>query len=114
VKFRDVALQNGPRAAWSTPILSHYGKVLGTFGMHYHEVRQPGPRKIQSIDYASRIAGIAIERDRSQTALTRAFEQIEKSEAQLRHIVDAIPQMIAVLNPDGTVLYTSRVHSEVL
>jgi formate hydrogenlyase transcriptional activator len=60
------------------------------------------------IDYAGRIAGIAIERDRSQTALTRAFEQIEKSEAQLRHIVDAIPQMIAVLNPDGSVLYMNQ------
>ena len=60
------------------------------------------------IDYAGRIAGIAIERDRSQTALTRAFEQIEKSEAQLRHIVDAIPQTIAVLKRDGTALYANQ------
>jgi hypothetical protein len=60
------------------------------------------------IDYASRIAGIAIERDRSQTALTRAFEKIEKSEGQLRQIVDAIPQMIVVLNPDGTPVYANQ------
>jgi PAS domain-containing protein len=46
------------------------------------------------IEYASRIAGIAIERGRSQTALKRAFEKIEKSEGQLRQIVDAIPQVI--------------------
>jgi formate hydrogenlyase transcriptional activator len=108
VKFRDFALQSGLRAAWSTPVMSHDGKVLGTFCMYYREVRQPGPGEIQLIDYASRIAGIAIERDRSQTALTKAFEQIEKSEAHLRHIVDAIPQMIAVLNPDGTVLYMNQ------
>ena len=107
-KFKDVAIQNGLRAAWSTPMMSHDGKVLGTFCMYYREVRQPGPGEIQLLDYASRIAGIAIERDRSQTALTRAFEQIEKSEAQLRHIVDAIPQMIAVLNPDGSVLYMNQ------
>jgi formate hydrogenlyase transcriptional activator len=107
-KFRQFALQNGLRAAWSTPIMSHHCEVLGTFCMYYREVRHPGPAEIQLIDYASRIAGIAIERDRSQTALTRAFEQIEKSEAQLRHIVDAIPQMIAVLNPDGTVLYMNQ------
>src|SRR6202030_3783638 len=78
------------------------------FCMYYGEVRHPGPAEIQLIDYAGRIAGIAIERDRSQTALTKAFEQIEKSEAQLRHIVDAIPQMIAVLNPDGSVLYMNQ------
>jgi formate hydrogenlyase transcriptional activator len=108
VKYRDFALQNGLRSAWSTPMISHDGKVLGTFCMYYGEVRHPGPAEIQLIDYAGRIAGIAIDRDRSQTALTRAFEQIEKSEAQLRHIVDAIPQMIAVLNPDGTVLYMNQ------
>src|SRR6202030_393747 len=28
VHFRDFALQNGLRAAWSTPIMSHDGKVL--------------------------------------------------------------------------------------
>jgi PAS domain S-box-containing protein len=108
VKFRHVAVQNGLRAAWSTPMMSHDGKVLGTFGMYYREVRHPGPAEIQLIDYAGRIAGIAIERDQSQTALTRAFEQIEKSEAQLRHIVDAIPQMIGVLNPDSTFLYMNQ------
>ena len=108
VKYRDFAIQNGLRAAWSTPMMSHDGKVLGTFCMYYGEVRHPGPAEIQLIDYAGRIAGIAIERDRSQTALTRAFDQIAKSEAQLQHIVDAIPQMIAVLNPDGSVLYMNQ------
>ena len=107
-KFRHFALQNGLRSAWSTPIMSRDGELLGTFCIYYHEVRDPGPADIKLIEDASRIAGIAIERDRSQTALTRAFEQIEKSEAQLRHIVDAIPQMIAVLNPDGTILYMNQ------
>jgi hypothetical protein len=36
---------------------------LGTFGMYYREVRHPGPGEIQLIDHASRIAGIAIERE---------------------------------------------------
>jgi hypothetical protein len=54
VKYRDFALQNGLRAAWSTPIMSHDGKVLGTFCMYYREVRHPGPDEIQLIDYATR------------------------------------------------------------
>jgi PAS domain-containing protein len=108
VKFRDSALQSGLRAAWSTPILSHDRKVLGTFGMYYREVRHPCPGEIQLIDYAGRIAGIAIERDRSQTPLARAFEKIEKSEGQLRQIVDAIPPVIVVLNPDGAPVYANK------
>src|ERR1700719_1338380 len=88
--FKSVVLPSGLRAAWSTPILSHDGKVLGTFCMYYREVRHPGTHDIQLIDYASRIAGIAIERERSRSALTMAFEKIKRSEAELRTIIDAL------------------------
>ena len=106
--FRSVVLPNGLRAAWSTPIMSHDGKVLGTFCMYYREVRHPETHDIQLIDYASRIAGIAIERDRSRSALTLAFENVQKSEAQLRQIVDAIRQGIVILDPEGTILYANQ------
>lgn len=59
--------------------MSHDGEVLGTFGMYYREVRHPGPGEIHLIDYASRIAALAIERDRSQTAVTTAFDKIKQS-----------------------------------
>ena len=106
--FGDLIAQTGMRASWSSPIISHDGKVLGTFGMFYREVREPGPAEIQLIDDASRIAGIAIERDRSKSALAVAFERIKKSEAELRQIVDVIPQAIIVLDPDGNVLYVNK------
>src|SRR5260370_39473066 len=40
--FRSVVLQRGLRAAWSTPIMSQDGKVLGTLCMYYTEVVHPG------------------------------------------------------------------------
>ena len=106
--FRSAVLPSGLRAAWSTPIMSRDGKVLGTFCMYYREVRQPETHDIQLIDYASRIAGIAIERDRARSALTLAFEKVQKSEAQLRQIVDAIRQGIVVLDPEGNILYANQ------
>jgi len=106
--FRALLVQTGMRAAWSSPIISHDGKVLGTFGMLYREVREPGPAEIQLIDDASRIAGIAIERDRSKSALAVAFEKIKGSEAELRQIVDVIPQAIVVMTPDGKAIYANR------
>src|SRR5882757_1712573 len=106
--LRSVVLQSGLRAAWSTPIMSQDGKVLGTFCMYYREVRHPGTDDIQLIDYASRIAGIAIERERSRSAMTTAFEQIKKSEAELRTIIDAIPQLILAIGADGTFLYANQ------
>src|SRR3989454_368715 len=106
--FRDLLAQTGLRASWSSPIISHDDKVLGTFGMLNREVRHPSPAEMQLIDYASRIAGIAIERDRSKSALTLAFEKIKKSETELREIVDVLPQAITVLDPDGNVLYVNK------
>src|SRR5256884_6761733 len=106
--FRDLIVRTGLRASWSSPIMSHEGTVLGTFGMFYREVREPGPAEIQLIDDASRIAGIAIERDRSKSALAGAFEKIKKSEAELRQIVDVIPQAIVVMTPDGKAIYANR------
>jgi formate hydrogenlyase transcriptional activator len=106
--FKDLILESGLRAAWSTPIMSQDGNVLGTFCMYYREVRHPAPDDIQLIDYASRIAGLAIERERSQSALTLALENIRKSEAQLKQIVDVLPQGIAVLDPDGKAIYANQ------
>jgi formate hydrogenlyase transcriptional activator len=84
------------------------GKVLGTFCMFFREVRHPDPSEIQLLDYASRIAGIAIERERSQSALTMAFEKIKKSEAELWQIVDTIAQLVLFLNPGGRALHANR------
>jgi formate hydrogenlyase transcriptional activator len=108
VKFRESAVRAGLRAAWSSPILSHDGKVLGTFGMYYREARSPTPAEMQLIDDASRVAGIAIEREHSQAALKTAFAEIKKSEGQLRQMVDSIPQTVVMLGPDGSILYANR------
>src|SRR5258705_4694834 len=106
--LRSVVLQSGLRAAWSTPIMSQDGKVLGTFCMYYREVRHPGTDDIQLSDYASQIAGIAIERERSRSTLTTAFEKIKQCEAELRTIIDAIPQLILAIGADGEFLYANQ------
>src|SRR5271169_1099913 len=54
-RFRDSAMQAGLRAAWSSPIMSHEGVVLGTFGIYYREARSPTPAEIKLIDDASNI-----------------------------------------------------------
>jgi formate hydrogenlyase transcriptional activator len=106
--FRDLLVQAGLRAVWSSPIISHDGKVLGTFGMYNRAVRLPSPAEMQLIDYAGRIAGIAIERDRSKSALTLAFEEIRNSEAKLRKIIDTIPTLAWCSLPDGTGIFWNR------
>jgi formate hydrogenlyase transcriptional activator len=101
VKFKDSAVAAGLRAAWSSPILSHAGKVLGTFCMYYREVRHPGTDEIQLIDYASRIAGIAIERKLAE-------EKLRQDERELRQLIDFLPQHVLVLDTDGSLLQANQ------
>jgi formate hydrogenlyase transcriptional activator len=103
--IRDLAIQNGIRAAWSEPILTKDGEVLGTFALYSPESRTPTAAELELIAGAGHIALIAIGRQRSQEAL-------RKSEAELRRITDAIPQCIGVLGVDGRTLYVNRVMLE--
>ncbi|MDR3496591.1 MAG: EAL domain-containing protein [Ancalomicrobiaceae bacterium] len=54
----------GYLSCWSTPILSHYGELLGTFALYSKTVRAPTPAESAIIDMTTRIAGIALERKR--------------------------------------------------
>jgi len=105
---RDVAMSYGLRAAWSEPLISKDNELLGTFAMYYSSPRTPSNRDLRLIDDAAQIALIAIEGQRSQTALRTALRELESSEREARGIVDAIPQTIVVLSPDGAAVYANR------
>ena len=92
-----MALQHGLHTAWSVPIVSENGKLLGTFGLHHTKAHSVDGDELELLEQAEHIALIAIERKRAQKALTEALAELKKSEAELRTIIDMIPQMIAVL-----------------
>jgi formate hydrogenlyase transcriptional activator len=101
-EYRDIALRYGLRAAWSQPLISKDNEVLGTFAIYYSEPRQPSDSDLELIEGAANIAVIAIEGERSQTALRKAFEEIKQSEARLRKIIDTIPTFAWCGLPDGS------------
>jgi formate hydrogenlyase transcriptional activator len=100
-QYRDLAIQNGIRAAWSEPILSKEKEVLGTFAFYAHEPRVPVDEDLALIEGAGHIARIAIERQRSQEALKSALDLVQKSEATLRQVIDTIPTLAWCNLPDG-------------
>jgi formate hydrogenlyase transcriptional activator len=101
-EYRDLAIRNGIRAAWSEPILTKDNQVLGTFALYSSESRVPTDVDLRLIEGAGRIALIAIERQRSQEALGSALDQIRNSEAKLRTIIDTIPVIAWCALPDGS------------
>ncbi len=76
-RYRDAVAPFGFRACWSTPILLDRDTVLGSFAMYYREVRSPGPEERELINVATHIAGIAIERKRSEEIMQRHSDELE-------------------------------------
>jgi len=103
-----MALAHGMRACWSTPIRSAAGEVLGAFAIYYAEPRTPTPRDQALIDQFTHIASITVERERSQTSLTRALSKLRQDEGELRRMTDAIPQTIVVLDPSGAPIHANH------
>ena len=120
-EYRDLPLAHGLRACWSTPILSAEGTVLGTFALYYREPRSPSPHDLSVLDQVASLAAVAIKHQRGGSGGRgrgrgrggggegkRAEAQLRHDEQELRRIVDAIPQTIVVLGPDGRTLYANQ------
>src|SRR5579863_7884922 len=97
--YRDRVLPYGIRAVWSRPLFTRDGKVLGTFAIHYREVRSPDALDLALIENASHIAGIAIERHMNQEALRHESDRLRllleitnsvTSRLDFRQVVEAL------------------------
>lgn len=75
--FRELALEHGLRACWSTPILSGNGTILGTFAVYYREVRHPSAFELEMIERATHVVSIAIERSVAEEKLRKFHAELE-------------------------------------
>ena len=118
--FKTLALQHGLRSCWSEPVLDSQGKVLGTFAMYHRAISQPSEEDLQIIRVAAHLAGIAIERQRTEAAWRRAERQRDQleweieeqrrteavrhaSEEQAQAALDAISANICVIDGTGAI-----------
>ncbi len=101
-EFRSLALDNGLRACWSTPVFSSDDRVLGTFAIYYREPRDPDPETSALVEVATRIAGIAIERAQAEATL-------QESKDILKATVESTADGILVVNGRGQVIYSNEI-----
>jgi PAS domain S-box-containing protein len=92
---RELALRQGLRACWSTPILSSEGTVLGTFAVYYRTPRGPTDGERRLMDILTSTAGVAIERRRAESAL-------RKSEQTARFLAEASAALSVIVDFDST------------
>lgn len=99
--YKDLALSHNLKACWSTPIRSHQGKVLGTFGMYYTDKKLPDPNEFELIECSSYLAGLAIEQKR------REEERLRESEARYSLIADNMSDVICLMDTNLSIKYVS-------
>jgi PAS domain S-box-containing protein len=104
-EHRDLALSSGLRACWSAPIFATDSTVLGTFAMYYREPREPSEHDLQLVETATQIAGIAIERARSEEAL-------RKSETRYRALFENASDMILSVDLDWNITAANKAFAE--
>lgn len=78
--YREWFKSYGFRAAWSTPVLSGDGRVIGTVSMCWREPREPTTRDFELADLAVGLMGIAIDRAQAeQVILTQQASLVSSS-----------------------------------
>jgi formate hydrogenlyase transcriptional activator len=119
--YRHRLVPFGIRSVWSRPLFTSDGKVLGTFAVHYREVRSPGPADLRLIENASHIAGIAIERNQNEVELRQERDRLRllleitnstKSKLDLGHLLETLStNLLGVTRRDFCALVLPHVDS---
>src|SRR6185503_16359642 len=91
--YKELALPEGLRACWSTPIFDAQRNVLGTFALYYRLPGLPNERHLRLIDMVTQTAAVCI-------AKHRADEALRESEEQFRAVVEFSPECVAVAVED--------------
>jgi PAS domain S-box-containing protein len=91
--YRALAVEQGYRSCWSTPIRSPQGRMLGALTMYSRQKHTPSASEMGISALATQLAGIAIDR-------AHAAESLRQSEASFRSFVENSP--IGIYRAAGT------------
>jgi len=76
--IKHIALPHGMRCCWSEPIKNSSKEVLGAFGMYYNHPALPNEDELSDLGSAARLAGIVMERDKSEIELNQYRQGLEE------------------------------------
>ena len=96
VGLSHLPLDIGFRGAWSQPIRSRDGSVLGTFGTYFRDVREPTATEREVVAVLSHTAAIAIERERDERSLREREEELRRAKEQAEAASQAKSRFLAV------------------
>ncbi len=99
-EWRELCVANDVLAGHSEPIRDGNGEPVGSFMFCFDEPRPPNEWEHQLADFATYIAGIAVERQQSRQALKQTNESLERLNDASRELIDADTAEISDRVPD--------------
>jgi diguanylate cyclase (GGDEF)-like protein len=101
--YKQLALPNGLRACWSTPIMSSGNEVLGAFAIYYDHVARPREFHLELIDRFTHLTSLAIEKDMaSRRERQLAFFDPLTNLPNRRLLFDRLQMVIEKVRRDNT------------
>ncbi len=105
--YRELAASAGLGACWSTPIFATDGALLGTFALYYRDARDASANDVQLVELATHVAGIAIERARSE-------EAARASDDRYRDLFENAYEPIGTVTLDEQIVEVNKAFERVL
>lgn len=91
--YREIAAKANLGSSWSEPIIGSNNRVLGTFAIYHHEPCVPGEEDYKLIEFAARLAALAIERNES-----------DEKHLQSSRVFDEAHEGITITDKNGTII----------
>lgn len=112
--YRELAAQANLGSCWSQPIKDDTGRVLGTFAIYHHHPAQPSASEISLIERYANLAGLAIERKRTEAALSSSYAEIQHfAEISAHHLQEPARRIVSFVQRLKEYLSTLSVTQDV-
>ncbi|HEX6613441.1 MAG TPA: GAF domain-containing protein [Rhodanobacteraceae bacterium] len=101
LEWRDVALANGMRAVYSTPIFDAHGNAIGSFFIASDHVGEPDAWHRRIAEFGAHVASIAIASSRAEAAVRESEAELADELADTRLLQSVSTELLSETDPDA-------------
>jgi len=114
--YKELALAHGLRACWSVPVISSYGRVLGTFAIYFGHERKVNVACTRLLKRFCALASLAMEREINESQARLLQKALQHNSHRFESFARAMPDLVIVFDELGNYvdIYGAQMSSLIL